>query len=409
MIISKTDKNLFTINGANFSGRSDFLKSLCSIDSIKPELKTKIYVGEQPSNYISGLFPLVENEIDFYLNSKKVNNYKTFTDIIEYFNFTKYYKRNPFTLSGGEQAILVILTSLFLTPDILALDSITEQLDVKWRNILFTKVFNKENVNGRIYLADNRIDEYNFVENTIDQINSLSKDFKTLFIKHKNTLQLPTDLKPVRIKLDKLSFSYYKNDCILDDLTYLLEPGNIYILKGNNGSGKSTFAKILTGILNCNKGLIFADDNIHNTYKYPGKLFGYSHQSPDEQLFSKTVDNEILKETKKSDSLSLHRKNLILDSFGFDNLKTLHPAELPFIVRKRISLASTLAFDRPWYIFDEPTLGQDIQFVEFLCNIFVNLMKSGKGIIIISHSNVFNKYLKSTTLNLINGKVFANI
>ena len=82
-----------------------------------------------------------------------------------------------------------------------------------------------------------------------------------------------------------------------------------------------------------------------------------------------------------------------------------HPAELPFVMRKRISLAATLAMDRPWYILDEPTLGQDESFVEFLIALLNDLAENGKGVIVISHSKSFTEKLRGKYLTLTAGQV----
>jgi len=72
--------------------------------------------------------------------------------------------------------------------------------------------------------------------------------------------------------------------------------------------------------------------------------------------------------------------------FGLKEFINEHPLDLPFTIRKRISIAATLAQDRPWYIFDEPTLGLDDNNVAGLAGIFKELARLGKGILIISHS-----------------------
>jgi energy-coupling factor transport system ATP-binding protein len=78
---------------------------------------------------------------------------------------------------------------------------------------------------------------------------------------------------------------------------------------------------------------------------------------------------------------------------------------MPFAIRKRIALAATLALDRPWYILDEPTLGQDNEFANFLTELLTKLKDLGKGIIIISHSEQFMENLDFRKLSLDNHKL----
>jgi energy-coupling factor transport system ATP-binding protein len=162
-------------------------------------------------------------------------------------------------------------------------------------------------------------------------------------------------------------------------------------------------AKLLSGILKMKKGEIYMDGKSIQPYRNPGQLFGYSFQNPDEQLFSRTVLNEITGD--KRNELYTQSRMKFLKLFGLENLQHLHPAELPFVMRKRISLAATLANDRPWYIIDEPTIGQDDDFVVFLVKLFKQLTEKGKGIVIISHSQVFIEKFQSKVLYLVNGNL----
>ena len=71
-----------------------------------------------------------------------------------------------------------------------------------------------------------------------------------------------------------------------------------------------------------------------------------------------------------------------------------------------MALAATLAMDRAWYILDEPTLGQDDSFAGFLVELLELLVKQGKGIIVISHSEFFVDKLSVKCLSLHNKNLF---
>lgn len=99
------------------------------------------------------------------------------------------------------------------------------------------------------------------------------------------------------------------------------------------------------------------------------------------------------------------RRETFLEMFGLQNIRKEHPAEMPFTIRKRIALAATLALERSWYILDEPTLGQDNDFADFLLTLLLKLKDLGKGIIVISHSERFTENLDSKKLSLENHKL----
>lgn len=392
------NNNINVAVGKNFSGRSEFLKSQCN------DYSKGIYIGEIPSNYISGISPTVKSELDLFSLYTNHQTLKVISTFILDLGFNKSFDSNPFLLSGGEQAILTILSGLLAEPSLLAVDTIFEQLSDEWKNPLFL-LLQKELKQQKILIADNRINEYNF-------------EYKAILVKDDRTYKYPfpepylmnlgNGISAKRIIIKNLTFGYKKNSPVLKEINLTLEPGNIYFLKGINGAGKSTLAKILAGILHIKKGDIYVDGNSLNPYRQPGILFGYSFQNPDEQLFSRTVLHEIIGKKKDENEAFYKHRELFLKIFGLENLQNLHPAELPYVMRKRVSLAATLANDRPWYIIDEPTIGQDDSFVDFLVFLFNQLTSKGKGLVIISHSQTFIDKFRAKYLYLENGFLRSN-
>lgn len=393
---------LTTITGNNFSGRSNFLKTL--LESSEGNNRTNVYIGEQPSNYITGIFPTVKSEIGLHIANIVSETKNKIFDLFSAYGFEKHLHKNPFSLSGGEQSILVILSNLLLQPQKLAIDTTIEQLNKEWRTPLLAAIQNGRFCDTNIFLSDNRLKEYN-LQNVVNIFPpQQNTDYELKFEKPFVDYQLRTQIETKSIELSDLSFAYTKNEIILDNINICLEPGNIYHLKGANGAGKSTLAKILTGILKIKNGRLLVDNKMYNVYKYPGSLVGYSFQNPDEQLFESTVEKEVLIPIKREPVEYTKKREIFLNMFGLQNIRKCHPAELPFVIRKRIALAATLAMDRAWYILDEPTLGQDDSFVVFLVELLNYLIKQGKGMIIISHSESFVEKLNPKCLSLY-GKV----
>ncbi len=106
------DSSPIFVKGGNFSGRSDLLKSL-SQEYIGVQAKF-LYIGEQPQNYLSGLFSTVSDEILFHRAAAIGDTPPIIKELFDSFGFARHFAQNPFTLSGGEQTILVVLTGLLL-------------------------------------------------------------------------------------------------------------------------------------------------------------------------------------------------------------------------------------------------------------------------------------------------------
>lgn len=386
--------NIDVAVGKNFSGRSDYLKHRC--------LNTLggVYLGEIPSHYISGVSPTVEHEINLFSSRSKPEKQIAVSELISILKFDKLFQNNPFLLSGGEQVLLSILSGILLEPSLFAIDTAIEQLGEEWKMPLFQLILEKCK-DTSFLLSDNRIDEYGIAYNS-KLPSSNEKDYQYKFL-NPHLIELTNGLPSHIVRLDQLEFGYNKKQSVLKSIDLELKPGNIYFLTGINGAGKSTLAKILTGIFKPRQGYIYDNKSKYNPYRYPGNLFGYCFQNPDEQLFSTTVASEILAKHKNETIEYANRREKFLEMFGLSNLREIHPAEVPFVMRKRVALAASLAYERPWYIIDEPTIGQDEFFIEFLVSLFQHLVSLGKGVIIISHSKSFIARFQPKILNLDNG------
>lgn len=382
------------IDGRNFSGRSAYLRSFITRDESRLKESNAVLVGEIPADFISGLAPTVKDEIR--LHTKRTNPYykeaidKFFSEI----NFDRLQLINPFQLSGGEQAILTIASAIVLEPELIAIDTTLEQLSPLWRKLLMELLNDRKIESTSFFISDNRLKESGF---TIELRNQVLKQYPETkyefdFLDINCPSRITTTIEAERLVLDNINFSYRKNEPILKGLKYEFEPGHIYHLNGSNGAGKSTLAKILTGLLKPTNGRIIIGNESYNSYRYPGSKVGYSFQNPDEQFFSKTVQQEIfINEREKTDKQELGDN--ICEAFGLKPIYAKHPSELPFVMRKRIAIAATLSNDRPWYVLDEPTIGQDDNNLTEIAKLVNCLSKKGKGILIISHSPDFIKEL----------------
>jgi energy-coupling factor transport system ATP-binding protein len=392
--------NIHYLQGKNFSGRTETLISL------KNDLSNKTFtmVGELPTNCLSGLMPTVEDELRLHATNKADYIFIQAMKILEELDFLKYNNKNPFELSGGEQALLTLISGMLLKPEIFAVDSTIEQLHKSWRESLFNFFTCEDNINTKIWVADNRFNEYG-IEEFINESPKRNREFIKVFQAPYFDNEFIQLTQGSTLSLDGITFNYPKCDPVLYDLTISFEAGKVYHLEGKNGAGKSTFAKIIAGILNPQGGEIRYDHKKVVPFNYPGKWAGYSFQNPDEQLFSTNVSDEVLRFKKKEDLIYTERRNFFLRLFGLNEIKTKHPGDLPFVMRKRITLAATLATDQPWIIFDEPTLGQDDDFCIFFISLIKSLTKKGKGIILITHSDILLKNLDHNKLLLRDGQI----
>jgi len=180
----------------------------------------------------------------------------------------------------------------------------------------------------------------------------------------------------------------------LKGVSIRISDGEFLAIMGPNGAGKTTLVKHFNGLLKPSKGEVFVDEK--NTKKVSvAKLardVGYVFQNPDHQLFSETVYEEIafaLKNFGMDEETIEKRVEWTLDLLDLKEYVNTSPFMLSGGERKRVALASVLAWDPQIVILDEPTIGQDHGQKEKLRRFLVQLNVQGKTVVIVTHDVEF--------------------
>lgn len=386
--------NVKLLVGGNFSGRSRRLLDIKNASDSNPGAK-RILIGELPGDYLSGIFPTVGDELKGHTRLRNSAAASGAWRMLDRIGYDRLLSRNPFELSGGEQAMLAVVSHLLMEPGYLGLDTVLEQLSPAWR----LEVLNLLGIiESEVYIADNRYRDLAQLDLAAVEVAQPCETHAVRFAQPDFSLALPPPPTKVKVELDGLGFAYSRTK-VFQNLSLQLEPGRIYHLQGQNGAGKSTLSKILCGVLKPNKGTIAVNNERTVPYRKPGSLFGYSFQNPDDQLQYSTV-GEQLRANGPRDIKRVQRIEQIIRIFGLTGLENMHPADLPFTMRKRLALASTFAVPRPWYIVDEPNLGQDDQWLECFYSWLNLLGASGSGIVVITHAPNILSSIRSVPIEL---------
>ena len=97
------------------------------------------------------------------------------------------------------------------------------------------------------------------------------------------------------IKVENLCFEYEPGLQTISNISFQIHKGEYVAILGHNGSGKSTIAKLLIGLLEKKSGEIYIDDyqlNLENLYKIREKV-GIIFQNPDNQFVGATVEDDV--------------------------------------------------------------------------------------------------------------------
>src|SRR5690349_20926875 len=182
---------------------------------------------------------------------------------------------------------------------------------------------------------------------------------------------------------------------IWNDVTLTLPPGEISVMLGPSGTGKSVFLKTLVGLLKPDKGSIIINGDDLVTLKEADlyevrKLFGVLFQ--DGALFGSMslYDNvafPLREHTKKSESDIRKIVMEKLDLTGLVGAEDKLPGEISGGMRKRAGLARALVLDPEIILVDEPDSGLDPVRTTYISQTLIDInAQSDATILIVSHN-----------------------
>ncbi len=215
------------------------------------------------------------------------------------------------------------------------------------------------------------------------------------------------------IKVENVSFKYKRsNDKVLDNLNFSVDNGEVVAIVGDNGSGKSTIGKLISGITKFKTGKITIDNidiSKKENYSLLQDKIGIVFQNPESQIIFNNIYDELsfsLKNLKKEEIEE--RINFALEKVNMVNFKDRDLYTLSLGQKQRIMIAEVLAKKPQYIILDEPTTMIDSQGKEKIYEIIQNLKKNGYTIICIT--NLADEILLADrTLILNNGKIVEEI
>ncbi|MDL2288983.1 ATP-binding cassette domain-containing protein, partial [Oscillospiraceae bacterium OttesenSCG-928-F05] len=194
------------------------------------------------------------------------------------------------------------------------------------------------------------------------------------------------------IRFDQVCYQYKGEDN--GDIDFQLGPisgdfysGEIIFVVGGNGSGKSTFGKLLTGLYEPTEGQITVNNQsstslqndlfsaIYGDYTILKKLYGVDLQEKEEAM------KKLMRTMKIDDKVSVDSDG----SFSSLNLSSGQKKRLAFVV--------SCLEDKPMVLFDEWAAEQDPEFRKFFYEeLIAQLKDQGKGVVVITHDDRYFKH-----------------
>lgn len=169
-----------------------------------------------------------------------------------------------------------------------------------------------------------------------------------------------------KIRVENLTFSYDKERNAVEAVSFHIEEGSYTTIIGHNGSGKSTIAKLITGLLEKGEGHVFVDDEeltYDNVYDIRNKI-GIVFQNPDNQFIGATVADDIAFGLENH-QVKTEKMQEIIERFAqkvkMSKYLQSEPTKLSGGQKQRVAIAGVLAMTPEIIIFDESTSMLDPQ------------------------------------------------
>ena len=211
------------------------------------------------------------------------------------------------------------------------------------------------------------------------------------------------------IEVKELCFAY-EEALVIDNVSFSIEKGQYCTIVGHNGSGKSTVAKIIAGLLEKKSGSIMIDgiDLNNDTLRKIRNKIGIVFQNPDNQFIGSTVRDDIAFGLENHNVAQVEM-NPIIEEFskrvGMQEYLDKEPTRLSGGQKQRVAIAGVLAMHPDILIFDEATSMLDPQGKDEIKRVIMDLHKE-KQLTIVSITHDIDEVSKSDyVIALEKGKV----
>lgn len=212
------------------------------------------------------------------------------------------------------------------------------------------------------------------------------------------------------IRLENVNYNYPDGTPALADLNLVINRGEFVAVIGKNGSGKSTFALHLNGLLKPQKGRVLIKGlDTHTSFNLPiiRRTVGIVFQNPETQFVGRTIEEDLafgLENLCLPPAEIRNRVDQVLEDTGLEKYRYRSPKTLSGGQRQCAALAGILAMEPECLIFDEVTSMLDPDSGAAILKRVKKLQEEGKTIVYVTH-NLEELYSADRIIVLEKGKI----
>lgn len=334
------------------------------------------------------------------------------TAVAERFGIGHLLHRSIFHLSGGQKQRIAVVAATMLGPRVVVLDEPTSNLDANAIADMRAMIEQMKDEGLTIVIAEHRLawlngvaDRYVVFDGEHIVQDYEADEFPSLSPGCVAAMGLRAlDLQPYRRRIAALASSPAADECTsvllgthnltighkgkdgftraIPDLRF--RAGEITGLMGNNGCGKTTLVRTLTGLIKPVSGRI----ELNGVPAKPRDLTRAGFlvmQDVNYQLFSDSVREELLIGLDETDAGITAQANQVMADLDLAAFAERHPMSLSGGQKQRVAIGSALMCGKDLIILDEPTSGLDRYHMEQVGELLRQLASQGKAILVVTH------------------------
>ena len=212
------------------------------------------------------------------------------------------------------------------------------------------------------------------------------------------------------VEVSHLSFSYDGQNDVIKDVSFEIPKGSYTTIVGHNGSGKSTIAKLLIGLLKAKSGEIkilgntLNEENVYSLRNHVGIVF----QNPDNQFIGSTVADDIAFGLENHCVPQEQMQAIIEDVAARVNMSDFldsEPTKLSGGQKQRIAIVRSLAMNPDIILFDEPTSALDPEMVGEVLSVMKELAEDGMTMVVVTHEMGFAREVANRVMFINDGVI----
>lgn len=199
-----------------------------------------------------------------------------------------------------------------------------------------------------------------------------------------------------------------KNKVIVENISFLMDKGDVVGFIGPNGAGKTTTIKLILGLIKLTEGKVYIDGyDIQKNFIKAMEKVGAIVETPDLYMYLSGYDN--LKLTANNyKNITKERMNEVIKKVGLENRIKDKVSTYSLGMRQRLGIAEAIINSPELLILDEPTNGLDIEGTIEIRNLIKELSNEGIAILISSHNLTEIDNICNRIIAIKNGKIITN-